>query len=91
MQKNLRKVWSNNIAACGGHVPLHDEVLYGMGTLKKHISAAQRMQYNYILVIGDEEAKNGTVNVRTRNGEVMGEVEVQDFVTLLQASMQRFE
>ena len=44
-----------------------------------------------ILVIGDEEAKNGTVNVRTRNGEVMGEVEVQDFVTLLQASMQRFE
>ena len=89
VQQKLRDVWSSGNS--NGHVPLHDEIMDGKGTLKKRISAAQRMQYNYILVIGEKEATNGTVNVRTRNGEVMGEVEVQDFVALLQSNMRRFE
>ena len=47
------------------------------------------MQYNYILVIGDEEVKNGTVNVRTRDGDVMGESQIEDFA-LVQSNMKSF-
>ena len=49
------------------------------------------MQYNYILVIGDEEVKNGTVNVRTRDGDVMGESQIEDFITLVQSNMKSFK
>ena len=40
------------------------------------IKQAQLAQYNYILVIGDREEENGTVNVRTRDGEILGEMSV---------------
>jgi threonyl-tRNA synthetase len=45
-------------------------------TLPKMIKQAQLAQYNYILVIGDREEENGTVNVRTRDGEILGEMSV---------------
>ena len=45
-------------------------------TLPKMIRQAQLAQYNYILVIGDREEQNGTVNVRTRDGEILGEMSV---------------
>ena len=47
-------------------------------TLPKMIKQAQLAQYNYILVIGDREQENGTVNVRTRDGEILGEMSIED-------------
>jgi threonyl-tRNA synthetase len=41
-------------------------------TLQKKIREAQLAQFNFILVVGEEEAKNGTVNVRTRDNVVHG-------------------
>ncbi len=41
-------------------------------TLNKRIRNAQLNQYNYILVVGNDEIENGEVNVRTRDGEVQG-------------------
>ncbi|CAE7782680.1 TARS1, partial [Symbiodinium microadriaticum] len=38
-------------------------------TLKKKIRDAQLAQYNFILVVGEQEASAGTVNVRTRDNE----------------------
>ena len=89
VQENLRRTWSRSTGIVGE--PLHDEIIAGIGTLKKRISAAQRLQYNYILVIGDEEAKNGTVNVRNRDGKIIGEVEVSDFVSIVQDDMRAFK
>ncbi|MBN2067865.1 MAG: threonine--tRNA ligase [Candidatus Diapherotrites archaeon] len=37
----------------------------------------QKQKANYILVVGDREKKQGTVNVRQRNGKVVGAVKVK--------------
>uniref|UniRef100_A0A1I8FU34 threonine--tRNA ligase n=1 Tax=Macrostomum lignano TaxID=282301 RepID=A0A1I8FU34_9PLAT len=42
-------------------------------SLNKKIRNAQLAHYNFILVLGAEEQKNGTVNVRTRDNRVHGE------------------
>lgn len=47
--------------------------------LKRQIQEAHAAQYNFILVVGEEEAKNGSVNVRTRN-EVQGAKSVADLI-----------
>ncbi|MGM5481891.1 MAG: threonine--tRNA ligase [Nanobdellota archaeon] len=49
-------------------------------SIPKKVRDAQREKINYILVIGENEEKNNTVNVRTRNNEVQGEVELQKFI-----------
>ncbi|XP_039623481.1 threonine--tRNA ligase 1, cytoplasmic-like isoform X2 [Polypterus senegalus] len=42
-------------------------------TFNKKIRNAQLSQYNFILVVGDQEQMKGTVNVRTRTGKQHGE------------------
>jgi len=49
-------------------------------TIPKKVRNAQLAQINYILVVGDNEEKNGTVNVRTRDNQVHGEKKVNIFV-----------
>ncbi len=39
-------------------------------TMQKKIREAQLAQYNYILVVGEAEAKKNTVNVRTRDNTI---------------------
>jgi len=41
--------------------------------MQKKVRESQLAQYNYILVVGEEEAKQGTVNVRTRDNHVHGQ------------------
>lgn len=48
--------------------------------IPKKVRDAQLMQVNYILVVGDKEKSNGTVNVRTRDNVVHGEKKVDDFI-----------
>lgn len=40
--------------------------------LHAQVREAQLSQYNYILVVGEQESKNRTVNVRTRDNVVHG-------------------
>jgi threonyl-tRNA synthetase len=49
-------------------------------TVSKKVRDAQVEKVNYILVVGDREAQNNSVNVRTRNNEVLGEKKVSDLV-----------
>lgn len=49
-------------------------------SLNKKIREAQLNQYNFILVIGEKEMKNSTVNVRTRTRKVLGESKVDHFI-----------
>ncbi|HLC98476.1 MAG TPA: threonine--tRNA ligase, partial [Candidatus Nanoarchaeia archaeon] len=46
----------------------------------KKVRDAQVSQINYILVVGDNEQKNRTVNVRTRDNKVHGERKVEEFL-----------
>ena len=52
-------------------------------TLPKKIRTAQLDQYNLIMVVGEEEAKNGTVNVRTRDNKVHGEFKLEEVLERL--------
>ncbi len=53
-------------------------------SVSKKIRDAQLTQYNYILTVGDKEVENKTVNVRTRDNEVHGEMKVEELIELLQ-------
>jgi len=44
----------------------------------------------YLLVIGDREAENGAVAVRTRSGEDLGVMSVEDFVKLANEQIQAY-
>ncbi|KAG0214060.1 hypothetical protein BGX28_002926 [Mortierella sp. GBA30] len=52
------------------------------GTLNKMVRDAQVAQYNFILVIGEKEKERGTVNVRTREGERLGEMTIPEVLEL---------
>ncbi|MDO5022792.1 MAG: threonine--tRNA ligase [Eubacteriales bacterium] len=45
------------------------------------IREAQMNKIPYMLVIGDKEAENGTVSVRTRNGENLGAIDAQVLIS----------
>ena len=49
-------------------------------TIQKKIRNAQLEQYNFILVVGEQESKNETVNVRTRDNKIHGEVKITDLI-----------
>ncbi|XP_002942619.3 threonine--tRNA ligase, mitochondrial [Xenopus tropicalis] len=52
-------------------------------TLNKKIRKAQVAQYNFILVVGDKEKQNSTVNVRTRDSKQHGERELKALLVRL--------
>jgi len=52
------------------------------GTLNKLVRNAQVAQYNFILVIGEKEKERGTVNVRTREGDQLGEMTIPEVLRL---------
>nr|CAH8823128.1 unnamed protein product [Trichobilharzia regenti] len=49
-------------------------------TLNKKIRNGQLLQNNFILVVGEKEVTNGTVNVRTRDNKVHGEHPVEHVI-----------
>jgi threonyl-tRNA synthetase len=49
-------------------------------TFNKKIRNAQLSQWNYILVVGEKESTNKTVNVRTRDNVVHGEKTLQQLI-----------
>ncbi|MBN2052856.1 threonine--tRNA ligase [Candidatus Woesearchaeota archaeon] len=49
----------------------------------KKVRDAQVEKVNYILVVGDREMANNSVNVRTRNNEVLGEKKVSELINEL--------
>jgi threonyl-tRNA synthetase len=52
-------------------------------TTSKKVRDAEVSHVNYILVVGDNEVKNKTVNVRTRDNKVLGEKKVDSFIAEL--------
>jgi len=67
---------------------LHAEGFYAdvdlsKATFQKKVRNAQVAQYNFQFVIGKNEVENGTVNIRTRENKVNGEMKVQDMIEML--------
>lgn len=51
--------------------------------ISKKVRDAQVKKVNYILIVGDKELENGTVNVRTRDNVVHGEKKPDELLTQL--------
>ena len=49
-------------------------------TLNKMVRESQLAQYNYILVVGQKEKDDGTVNARTRDNQVHGVKSIADMI-----------
>ncbi len=56
------------------------ELDYRPESIPKKVREAQLQQANYILVIGDKEQENETINVRTRDNVVHGEKKLDEFL-----------
>lgn len=52
-------------------------------TLNKKIREAELAKINYIIVIGEKEQNNKTINVRTRDNEIIGEKNADEFLKQL--------
>ncbi|MCE5317198.1 MAG: threonine--tRNA ligase [Parachlamydia sp.] len=60
----------------GYHVDVDD----AQESVSKKVRNAQLSQVNYILVVGDQELENKTVTLRTRDNQVIGAIQVDDFL-----------
>ena len=58
-------------------------------TMNKKIRNAELRKINYILVVGDSEEKNKTINIRTRNNEILGEKDLDSFVKDLREEVEK--
>jgi len=58
-------------------------------SIPKKVRDAQLQQVNYILVIGEKEESTNTVNVRTRDNKVHGEVDVEKFIKDLKQEIEK--
>jgi threonyl-tRNA synthetase len=61
----------------------HAEVDLTRESVGKKVRTAQLDQCNYILTIGDQELENQTLNVRTRDNVVHGEMKLDPFIAAL--------
>ena len=53
-------------------------------SVNKKIRNAQLMQVNYMLTIGDKEMENRSINLRTRDNVVHGELKLETFLEAIQ-------
>ncbi len=62
----------------------HCDVDLSGESVSKKVRNAQLTQINYILTIGDKEMEHKTVNLRTRDNQIHGEIQVPDFIIAIQ-------
>ena len=58
-------------------------------TIGKKIREAETLKYPYMLIVGEEEEKNGTLSVRRHGGEDLGTMKIADFITLIQEEINK--
>lgn len=59
--------------------------------ISKKIRNAQTAQYNFILVVGEKENNTNLVNVRTRDGQIHGTIDVDELITRLHKLSREFK
>lgn len=59
--------------------------------MQKKVRNAQVEQYNFILVVGEQEVNTNLVNVRTRDGTVHGQIDVDELIVRLHKLSRNFE
>lgn len=68
----------------------HCDIDHSNESVSKKIRNAQLSQINYILTVGDQEVADGTINLRTRNNQVLGAQSLDSFLqTIVKEREQR--
>jgi threonyl-tRNA synthetase len=80
----------------GVRAKLHKEGFYvdvdlSKNTFPKKVRSAQVAQYNFQFVVGEAEVKGESVNIRTRENEVEGEVKVDDMIAMLKKKRDEYK
>jgi len=57
-------------------------------SVSKKIRNAQLAQINYILTVGDQEVEHKSANLRTRNNQVLGEIDIDQFLNTINQEKQ---
>jgi threonyl-tRNA synthetase len=73
-QKVLSSLENNEIRAL---------VDYRSETMGKKIRDAEMKKIPYMLIIGEQEAENGTISVRKHGGEDLGSISIEDFTNII--------
>ncbi|MBN2120231.1 MAG: threonine--tRNA ligase [Candidatus Omnitrophica bacterium] len=60
-------------------------------TLSKKIREAQIEKVPFIVVVGEKEIEDNTVNVRTRQGKQLGAMKIEEFAGLMRSELARSE
>eukprot|EP01107_Rhizomastix_libera_P017936 TRINITY_DN886_c0_g1_i1.p1 TRINITY_DN886_c0_g1~~TRINITY_DN886_c0_g1_i1.p1 ORF type:complete len:689 (+),score=201.55 TRINITY_DN886_c0_g1_i1:3-2069(+) len=81
--KNVAK----QIHEAGFYVDVDDSA----NKMQKKIAEAQTSQYNFILVVGQEEMDKNTVNVRTRENVVRGSLSLPEFISEIKKIAEEFK
>jgi threonyl-tRNA synthetase len=68
---------SKKIRAAGFHCDVDES----NESVSKKVRLAQLTQINYMLTVGDQEMQNQTINLRTRENAVLGEMQVDDLIS----------
>lgn len=76
--------YADEIAAKIKKAGFHVDVDHSQESVSKKVRNAQLAQINYILTVGDQEVEHRKINLRTRENAVLGEVEVDEFITIIQ-------
>ncbi len=58
-------------------------------SVSKKVRNAQLSQINYILTVGDKEVENKTINLRTRDNVVHGELDVDAFIAAIKKEKEK--
>lgn len=77
------KQYAEEVAAHLREAGIRVEVDDSDNTIGKKIRTHRKMHPAYMLIIGDEEAANGTVSIRNRQGEQAANVSIQQFTEQL--------
>lgn len=70
------------------HAGLRVDTLDRNDTMQAKIRESTLQKVPYMAIIGDKELDRGTVSVRTRSGEDLGQMSVEAFVSLLQKKIE---
>lgn len=75
--------YARDLAAKIRSAGFHVEVDASPESISKKVRNAQLSQFNYILTVGDQEVANQTINLRTRDNKVHGEIKLSHFIESL--------
>ena len=75
---------------------LHDAGYYAdvdlsKNTMQKKVRNAQIAQYNFQFVVGKAEVENQSVNIRTRENEVKGEMKIDEMMAMLKQLVEDYQ